>query len=103
METKQEKEREIQRVQDARVYYQKHLLRKYILGTFQKLIEIKRSKEEEADSFRSFSIKRHGLQKLRTATQIQMYEREKLEQKQMDHASAFWEYNLLLKVLKCIR
>ena len=40
-------------IKDMRVFYNHKLLRKYILGTFRKLISIKNTKIQEADTFRT--------------------------------------------------
>ncbi len=74
-EAKLDKQREIQRIKDMREFYNQKLLRKYILGTFQKLIDIKNKKIFEADTFREYQIKKFGLQKLRTAAGILAYSR----------------------------
>lgn len=61
------RERDIDRIKAAREYYDMHLLRKYILGTFKKLIAKKRTKISLADDFHLIWIKKHGLTKLRHA------------------------------------
>ena len=69
-EIKNEKEREIQKIKDMRRFYEKKLLRKYILGTFLKMKEIQDQKLEKACKNEQKNLKRFLLNKLRTATNI---------------------------------
>ena len=57
-------------MKDAKLYYDKVLLRKYILGSFKKLMTNKKNKIEQADDYRKYSLKKELLRKLRNASDI---------------------------------
>ena len=102
-EIKNEKEREIQRINDMRRFYEAKLLRKYILGTFFKLKEIQDNKLAKACKNDQKNLKRFLLNKLRTATQICQFENEKEERRLTKIAVSFLEFNLSLKVYQSLQ
>ena len=75
-EVKMEKEREFERIENARDYYKEHIIRKYILATFEHLIKVRDQKQKKADSQCNQWQKRNLFTKLNHAVQITMYEQE---------------------------
>ena len=69
-EQRQEKEREIQRIKECREYYNKRILRKYIWGTFIRVMEVREAKMQRAREFNQAKVKRYGFGKFRNAVEI---------------------------------
>jgi hypothetical protein len=75
-DAKLEKEKELERIENARAYYKEHIMRKYILATFEHLIKIRDQKKLRADRQSQKWSKKHLLTKLNHAAQITLYEQE---------------------------
>ena len=101
-EARREREQELGRIQAAREYFELSLLRKYILGTFQKLIALKRQRISRADNHHIKWIKKHGLQKLKTGIEIQKFEQKQEMDKKEKTACTFHEFNTKVKVLQLL-
>jgi hypothetical protein len=102
-EAKLEKEREQQKMEDARDYYRQRLLEKYIWKTFLFLAEQRLRKVECADRQRRTSLQRQLLRKLKHAAAIQVFHRNQEMDKLTRVAENFEEFNLQTKVLRILK
>ena len=92
----------IEKVKEARVFYQRKIMRTYIWSKLKALTDFKVSKNIKADDFRLKCIKKSGFQKLRHASEILTYQSELQIQKMSKTAYTFNDFNLQMKVVQAL-
>ena len=97
------KQYEAQRIEDAREYYKQGLLRRWILGTFKKLIHQRDQKYERVQAIKHKYQKMTMLKKLRHACEISQYEKQKEMERLEELADSFLEFNLQTKAVQSLR
>lgn len=84
-------EREKQRLQEAREYYNRSLLIKYGIWAFAKNIERNRMLEDAADSQRAKWVMKNGLKCMKAGVEESKLEERRREQRMEYIAIRYWE------------